>query len=226
MRLGCLAPALACIAIALSGCGGDHWSVVHDDAAHRTVVVFGDSLAAGVGASTPANGFAALMFASLTNGDPQSSFVDLAVSGSTVGDVIDTQLPEADGRGVEPTDVWLCVGGNDVFHGTPTDAFSTSEHSLVAQLRGRWPAAHVIVFGIPDVTRAQLVPGLSQFHDMAAADNAAAKDAARVSQADFVDLFAFTDSQGDVAADISSDALHPNDAGHAAIAAFAQSKLR
>ena len=214
------------IALALSACGGDHWSVIHDDAPHRTVVVFGDSLAAGVGASAPSNGFAALMFAKLTAGDPQSAFVDLAVSGSTVDDVIDSQLSEADGRGIDPTDVWLCVGGNDVFHGTPTDAFSTSEHSLVAQLRSRWPRAHIIVFGVPDVARSALVPLVSQFHDMAAADNAAAKDAARLSQAEFVDLFAFTDGQSDVAGELSADALHPNDDGHAAIAEFAESKLR
>lgn len=215
------------VCVVLAGCGsGDRWPVVHDDAPHRTVVVFGDSLAAGVGASAPANGFAALMFARLADGDPQSAFIDLAVSGSTVDDVIDAQLSEADGRGVDPTDVWLCVGGNDVFHGTPTDQFSSSEHSLVAQLRSRWPHAHIIVFGVPDVARAAIEPGLAQLHDMAAADNAAAKDAARASQADFVDLFSFVDSQSDIAGELSGDALHPNDAGHAAIAAFAADKIR
>lgn len=216
---------VAIAAAFLWGCGGDHWTVVHNSAPHRTVIVFGDSLAAGVGASTPDHGFAALMFAQLSNGDASSEFDDLAISGSTVADVLDTQLPDAEARSIGATDVWLCVGGNDVFHGTSTGAFSTTEHSVVARIRSSWPQAHIIVFGVPDVARTPLVPGVGQFHDMASADNAAAADAARQSQADFVDLFSFTDSQN-VAGQLSSDSLHPDDAGHAAIAAYAEKKLR
>ena len=214
----------AIAATALCGCGGDRWSVIHNDASHRTVLVFGDSLAAGVGASTPDPAFAAIMFAQLTNGDPSSEFDDLAISGATAADVLDTQLPDAEARAIDATDVWLCVGGNDVFHGTPTDTFSTTEHSLVTRLRSSWPRAHIIVFGIPDVTRTPLLPGLAQFHDMASADNVAAADAARASQADFVDLFSLTDSQN-LGGQLSSDSLHPDDDGHAAIAAYAEKKL-
>jgi len=219
----------ACIgaiaAAALYGCGGDRWSVIHNGAPHRTVLVFGDSLAAGVGASTPDRGFAAIMFAQLTSGDPSSELDDLAISGATAADVLDTQLPDAEARAIDATDVWLCVGGNDVFHGTPTAAFSSTEHSLVRQLRSSWPQAHIIVFGVPDVTRTPLMPGVGQLHDMASADNAAAADAAKESQADFVDLFSFTDSQS-VAGQLSSDSLHPDDTGHAAIADYAAKKLR
>ena len=219
------ASVVAFAATILCGCGGERWTVVHNAAPHRTVIVFGDSLAAGVGASAPDHGFAALMFAQLSNGDASSELDDLAISGSTVADVLDKQVPDAEVRGISATDVWLCVGGNDVFHGTSTDAFSTTEHSLVARLRSSWPQAHIIVFGVPDVTRTPLLPGLAQFHDMASADNAAAADAAKQSQADFVDLFSFTDSQN-VAGQLSSDSLHPDDAGHAAIAAYAEKKLR
>lgn len=215
----------AIAAAALCGCGGDRWSVMHNDAPHRTVIVFGDSLAAGVGASTPDHAFVAIMFAQLTNGDSSSEFDDFAISGATAADVLDTQLPDAEARSIEATDVWLCVGGNDVFHGTPTATFSSTEHSLVARLRSNWPQAHIIVFGVPDVTRTPLLPGVGQFHDMASVDNAAAEDAARESQADFVDLFSFTDSQN-VAGQLSSDSLHPDDAGHASIAAYAEKKLR
>ncbi|HYK54577.1 MAG TPA: SGNH/GDSL hydrolase family protein [Candidatus Eremiobacteraceae bacterium] len=215
----------AIAAAALCGCGGDRWPVIHNDSPHRIVIVFGDSLAAGVGASTPDHAFAAIMFSQLTNGDASSEFDDIAISGATVADVLDTQLPDAEARALDATDVWLCVGGNDIFHGTPTDAFSTTEHTVVARLRSDWPKAHIVVFGVPDVTRTPLLPGLAQFHDMASADNAAAKDAARESQADFVDLFSFTDSQN-VAGQLSSDSLHPDDTGHAAIAAYADKKLR
>src|SRR5215471_19113200 len=129
----------AIAAASLFGCGGDRWPVIHNDAAHRTVVVFGDSLAAGVGASTPDHAFAAIMFAQLASGDASSEFDDLAISGATAADVLDTQLPDAEARAIAATDVWLCVGGNDVFHGTPAGTFSTTEHSLVARLRSDWP---------------------------------------------------------------------------------------
>ncbi|HEY7994800.1 MAG TPA: SGNH/GDSL hydrolase family protein [Candidatus Eremiobacteraceae bacterium] len=216
---------LAIAAAILCGCGGERWAVVHNAATHRTVIVFGDSLAAGVGASTPNHGFAALMFAQLSSGDAASKFDDFAIGGSTVADVLDTQLPDAEARGIDATDIWLCVGANDVFHGTAADAFSTTEHSLVARIRSSWPQAHIIVFGVPDVTRTPFLPGVAQFHDMASADNAAAADAAKESQSDFVDLFSFTDSHN-VAGQLSSDSLHPDDAGHTAIAAYAEKELR
>ena len=187
--------------------------------------MFGDSLAAGVGASSFANSFIGIMYGRLAAGDASSTIADLAASGASTADVLNSQLPAADRLNADATDVWLCVGGNDVFHQTSADAFSQAEHAVVELVRARWPKAHIIVFGVPDVAVVPLLPGNSQLHDLATADDAAAEDAARTSQADFVDLFAFTDSES-IAGRLSQDALHPNDAGHAAIAAFASKRLR
>src|SRR5215469_7447593 len=116
MRHSAIARIALLIAMTLGGCSRDRWTVVHNDDQHRIVIVFGDSLAAGVGASTPDHAFAAIMFSQLTNGDASSEFDDIAISGATVADVLDTQLPDAEARALDATDVWLCVGGNDIFH--------------------------------------------------------------------------------------------------------------
>lgn len=211
---------------ALCCCTGEHWTVVHNDAAHRSIVVFGDSLALGVGASSSDNGFVQLLVDRMRRDDPDATVANFAVGGATVNDVAQQQTARA--AGLSATDVWLCVGGNDVTHATPTDQFSASEQALAAQLRAMWPAAHIIIFGVPDVSRSPDFPGVVKIrlHGDAGVDNGAAEDAARASQADFVDLYSFSDTDLDVSADFSADAFHPNDRGYAAIADFAAARLR
>jgi lysophospholipase L1-like esterase len=207
--------------LALAHCASQRWPVIRYPATHRSVIVLGDSLALGVGASTPERGFVALLFAGVHKSDPTAALALLAQGGATANDVADRQLPQA--QSIEATDVWLCVGGNDVTHGTSTEQFSANEHALVAAIRTDWPRAHVVVFGVPDVSRSPALPGIAKIklHNDASLDNDAAADAARAGQADFVDVFAFTERQLDLNADFSADAFHPNDKGYAALADYA-----
>lgn len=213
---------LACAAALLLSQCSQHWNVVRNGAAHRTIAVFGDSLATGVGASTPDNGFVNLLFNNVRQADPDAQIANFAVGGSTVSDVLDSASVQA-GRTAEPTDVWICVGGNDVTHGTPTEQFASTEHALIAALRRSWPKAHIVVFGVPDVSRSPSLPGSTKilFHNDASLDNDAARDAAKSGEADFVDLFWFSDSKLDISQDFAADEFHPNDRGYAAIAAYA-----
>jgi lysophospholipase L1-like esterase len=212
---------VACAALACVQCSSHHWPVVRNASARHSIVVFGDSLALGVGASTPDRGFVNLLLGQMRTADPGATLANFAVSGALVQDVSNDQLARA--RDAGATDVWLCVGGNDVTHGTTTDQFSSTEHSLVAAIRAAWPQAHIVVFGVPDVSRSPMLPGIAKIklHNDAALDDDAAMDAARAGAADFVDLFAFSDRELDVSEDFSPDAFHPNDRGYAAIAAFA-----
>lgn len=182
--------------------------------------MYGDSLALGVGASTPDRGFVQLLVTRVQADDPTAQVQNLAAGGATADDVLGTQLPQTTLTGA--TDVWLCVGGNDVTHVTPVDRFASNEHALVLALRQRFPSAHIVVFGVPDVSRAPQFPGVAKIrlHNDAALDNDSAAVAARDAQADFIDLFSFSDRQLDVSADFSPDAFHPNDRGYAAIADF------
>jgi lysophospholipase L1-like esterase len=194
--------------------------IVHNGAAHHEIVVFGDSLAIGVGASSRDSGFVPLLVARVRRTDPTSRVRNFAAGGATADDVLWKQLPRAAGSGA--TDVWLCVGGNDVARMQLIDRFPSTEHALVSALRRRFPGAHIVVFGVPDISRAPKFPAIlrTHLHDDAALDNAAAADAARDAGADFVDLFSFSDRQLDLSADLSPDRFHPNDRGYAAIAEF------
>jgi acyl-CoA thioesterase-1 len=212
---------IAFAAIACAQCSSHRWTVIHNSVAQHSILVFGDSLALGVGASTPDRGFVGLLLDQVRSTDPRVQLANFAASGALAQDVVNGQLPNA--AGVAATDVWVCIGANDVTHGTATDQFSTTEHTLVAAIRTTWPQAHIVVFGVPDVSRSPLLPGIAKIklHNDASLDNDAAMDAARSESADFVDLFGFSDRELDLSADFSPDAFHPNDRGYAAIATFA-----
>jgi acyl-CoA thioesterase-1 len=214
---------IAFVAIACVQCSSHRWPVIRNAAAQHSILVFGDSLAVGVGASTPERGFVGILLDRVRIADPGAQLANFAASGALAQDVVSGQLPNA--TGVAATDVWLCIGGNDVTHATPSDQFSSTEHAIVAAIRTTWPQAHIVVFGVPDVSRSPLLPGIAKIklHNDASLDNDAAMDAARAQSADFVDLFTFSDRELDLSADFSPDAFHPNDRGYAAIAAFAAS---
>jgi hypothetical protein len=82
------------------------------------------------------------------------------------------------------------------------------------------------VFG-DSLSRSILLPGIVRIrlHSDAALHNDAARDAARLSESDFVDLFSFSDRGLDLPQDFTSDAFPSNDAGIAAIASSAQSAI-
>ena len=187
---------------------------------HR-IVVFGDSLALGYGASDPAKGFLFVLFRRVQQRDANAIITNYAVGGARIEDVVNVELGRAQ---AEPaTDVWLCVGGNDVTHGTPASRFASDYRAALDSVRRRWPRAKIIAFGVPDVSRSPLFVGSTRvgLHALAAADDQAAKSAASKSGAGFVDLFSLG-SRIVGARDFSADNFHPSDAGYATLAAFAE----
>ncbi|MGZ3499539.1 MAG: GDSL-type esterase/lipase family protein [Vulcanimicrobiaceae bacterium] len=199
---------------------------VRERAAPRHIVVLGDSLALGSGATDPALGFAFRLFRQISGGAPGSDVTSHAIGGARVHDVIAGQVPRA--RGDAATDVWIVVGSNDVTHGTSITAFTNEETRLVRDVKGRWRRARIVVFGIPDIARSPLFVGRvrTDYRHRAAGMNAGAREAARAAGARFVDLYAFSDRVPDFESDLSNDEFHPNDHGHAAIAAFAYPTVR
>ncbi len=192
-------------------------------ARHR-ILVFGDSLALGMGASDSAHGFAFVLYRAVLRRDPGAEITNVAVSGARVDDVLHHELARAQTSAA--TDVWVCVGGNDVTRGTDTARFAAEYEALLAAIRRRWPAARLAVFGVPDVSRSPLFAGAAnrEMRALAAADNTATRSAARRQHALFVDLFALG-AQVVPARDFAADNFHPSDAGHQAIADAARPVL-
>jgi lysophospholipase L1-like esterase len=217
---------LACTLVCLAGLGACSHRTNTElpfrvPPARHVILAFGDSLALGVGASDPARGFMFLLYHAALPRDPGAQITNYAVNGARTEDVLRYELQRAQN---EPaTDVWICVGGNDVTHATDPARFAAQYEALLHSVRRRWPVARIVVFGVPDVSRSPLFigPSRAQLHDLAGRDDEAARQAAADVQASFVDLFALG-KQVVAARDFAADNFHPNDAGYQAIAHDAQ----
>ncbi|MDQ2817005.1 MAG: SGNH/GDSL hydrolase family protein [Candidatus Eremiobacteraeota bacterium] len=216
----------ACAALVLAtGCAAKTDGPVREAPPRRSIDVFGDSLALGTGASDASLGFTFLLFRSIEQREPTAQITDYAVGGARLADLESIEIPRA--RGEAPTDVWICGGANDVTRGTPAAKFPVQARRLLGSVRARWPRAALVVFGVPDVSRSPLFAGYARngLHRAAQRDNAALQAAARSAGARFVDLFAFSQSVGITGRYLAADNFHPNDQGHAAIAAYAAKAL-
>jgi lysophospholipase L1-like esterase len=117
-----------------------------EDGEPLTLVVLGDSSVAGVGADAAED--------TLTYGVAKAlsdrylvSLHALGVSGSRLGNVVGEQLPQV--AGLDPDIVLVCVGTNDITHGTTLREARRQLRLLVGGLAEVAPDAKVIVSGLP-----------------------------------------------------------------------------
>lgn len=105
------------------------------------VVWLGDSTAYGVGVDDGAEAAASLIAK-----ERDEQVTNLAVSGATLAEVLDDQLPRVAALG--PERVYLSVGANDVTHLTRVGSFADDYRTLIEGLpRG----IEVVVLGVPDM---------------------------------------------------------------------------
>jgi lysophospholipase L1-like esterase len=117
-----------------------------EDGEPLTLVVLGDSSVAGVGADAAEDTLAYGVAKALSD-QYLVSLHALGVSGSRLADVVGKQLPQVDG--LEPDIVLVCVGTNDVTHGTRLREARRQLRLLVDGLAEVAPDAKVIVSGLP-----------------------------------------------------------------------------
>jgi len=169
---------------------------------------------------------------------PQSRFVDVGVSGSTLQAALAAQLPSALAARPDVVTVWLAV--NDAVAGVPVVRYERALTRLVRALRqgGR---AVVLVGNVPDLwrlpayraclpgsggrpvdgvrCRLPVVPARSQVKATVSAFNAAIARVVRSQGARLVDLA----REDDLAGLTAADGFHPSTQGHREIArAFAR----
>ena len=219
LRLSVLAVALCIVA----GCerSPSRQAVVRPPLRPHRILVLGDSLALGFGASDASKGFIFLLYRAVQARDPAAIITSYAVGGARVDDVLHYEVPRA--KHDAATDVWICVGGNDVTHATASSSFSREYRALVHTVQRHWPAARMIVFGVPDVSRSPLFTGSTraQMRALASTDDEAMRMATQAAHVQFIDLFAFG-KRVVAARDFSADNFHPSDAGYLAIADYAE----
>jgi lysophospholipase L1-like esterase len=117
-----------------------------EDGEPLTLVVLGDSSVAGVGADAVEDTLTYGVAKALSD-QYRVSLHALGVSGSRLADVVGKQLPQVDG--LDPDMVLVCVGTNDVTHGTAIREARRQLRLLVDGLAQVAPNAKVIVSGLP-----------------------------------------------------------------------------
>ena len=117
-----------------------------EDGAPLTLVVLGDSSVAGVGADAAEDTLTYGVAKALSD-QYRVSLHALGVSGSRLANVVGEQLPQVDG--LDPDILLVCVGTNDVTHGTTLREARRQLRLLVEGLARVAPEARVIVSGLP-----------------------------------------------------------------------------
>jgi lysophospholipase L1-like esterase len=117
-----------------------------EDGEPLTLVVLGDSSVAGVGADAAEDTLTYGVAKALSD-QYRVSLHALGVSGSRLANVVNQQLPQLEG--LEADIVLVCVGTNDVTHGTTIREARRQLRLLVEGLALVAPDAKVIVSGLP-----------------------------------------------------------------------------
>lgn len=201
----------------------------------RVYVAIGASDTVGVGARDPASEAWPRVFARLAL-PPDARVVNLGVSGATVAEALDRELPEALRRDADLVTVWLNV--NDLLAGIAPATYERRLGELVQALRADG-GPRVLIANTPPVDvlpayvecRARAgclggnLPEPSLVQLAVAAYNAAIARVAAASGAEVVDLHAAgvaAHAEGRTRQLVGSDGFHPSTAGHRAVAeAFA-----
>ena len=161
-------------------------------------VVMGDSLAQGVGASSPERGWVGQLQRTLAAHGQKYRLVNLSVSGDRIQDVLERQLPALRALG-QPQLLTVLIGVNDLFSRKYRPQLPQNMRALLAEM----PAGTILGTLPPKSPIAR-----------AANDVLHAEAAARwLVVADISELF-----QGRYRDKLSEDHAHPNDHGYADIA--------
>lgn len=192
------------------------------DAPHRFavlhLVVLGDSLGYGTGASVPSNGFTQIVYRALSRNVAEHSFTNLSVPGATMHDVLSFQvshIPEA------ADTLLLVVGANDVPNTNDPMIFAEQYGRLLGRVRTAAPHAHLFVTGIPNIAITPHVPDDAKPFVASLCEllSTSMREQAARHQAAFIDLFAITNlANGHAQRYLAEDCFHPSDRGYALIA--------
>lgn len=182
------------------------------------LTVLGDSLGHGTGASSPSNGFAEIVYRSLSRSAGEHSFTNLSVPGATINDVLTWQVSHIPQNA---DTLLLVVGANDVPNATDPALFADQYGRLLGRIRAAAPLAHLFLTGIPNIAITPHVPDEAKPFVSSLCELLSAKmhEQALTHQATFIDLFAITNlANGHAQRFLAEDCFHPSDRGYALMA--------
>jgi acyl-CoA thioesterase-1 len=177
------------------------WAEPCGESGGLVYVALGDSVAQGLGGSTPATGYVGLLAERLRAAGPVQ-VVNLSASGARIQDVVDDQLPRL--RALDRVDVvTLDIGGNDVRRYDPV----RFEREITALLAG--VPAGTIVADLPYFMH-------GHWERDALVASRLLREAAGLRGLPVVPLHAVLAQRGwkGMFGDYAADFFHPNDRGH------------
>lgn len=186
-----------------------------------SLAVLGDSLAYGIGASSEEHSLARRIYEQLRNERPESTYRNIAVPYSTIGDVLRHQVPQL--HGAQTDLVLLIAGANDLRYTKDVFVIARRFRHLLQTIHDMAPSAHVVAAGMPDVTRTIGVPWLLKagICKLCARINRTMQRIVTDFGDEFVDLFEFTNaplrSEPEIVY-LCDDGYHPSDFGYAELA--------
>lgn len=186
-----------------------------------SMMVLGDSLARGIGASDPAHSFVGLLAAHVRR-DRGLSLVDYGIPGANASDIARREVPRI--RAGVCDVVIVIAGANDVQQFRMPGRFAGDYLRLIRAVRERDPHAALVLLGLPQISQSRIVPGIFKgpIGYLSDRDNASIRDVGARYRAGFVDLYALSLAHAASAGKlIGPDGLHPNDRGYALMAAAA-----
>lgn len=199
----------------------DHWHALNRAAlaevaagrAGRRLIALGDSMAQGVGGSSPEAGWVGQVAARLASSGHDLTLLNLSATGARVDDVLRQQLPVLEAlppapAGAGPDLVVAMIGSNDLFSGR---RHRHALPGLMAELVDRLP-------------HGSIVATLPQPRAAARAANRAIDAAVAAGRLRAVDLR--TDGPPSWRGLVAEDYFHPNDRGYAALADAVEPVLR
>jgi len=216
------------LVLALLAAGGLWWVTGGGDRGRAAAgpglyVALGASDAVGVGAQRPAQeGWVPRVHAGLPTG---TQLVNVGISGATVHDVIERQLPVA--LDALPRWATLWPGVNDLRAGVDEAAFGRDLDLVLGEL-GRIEGLTVVVLNIPDLRLLPVFGGgnAARLDATVQRRNALIAEAASRHDALLVDLYAGQLELAGHPEYISADGFHPSSAGYARIADLVLDRLR
>lgn len=179
-----------------------YWAEPRGEPGGIVYVALGDSAAQGIGASHPERGYVGLLAERMRarTGRPVQ-VVNLSISGATIRDLVDSQLPQL--RELRPDIVTVAIGGNDVRSYDPAP-FSADVDKLTAAL-----PVGTLIADVPDFMHGRWEERATEAGGIIAAGAGARQ----------LRIVPLHDAQrergaGAMLTDFAADWFHPNDRGH------------
>lgn len=185
--------------------------------AEKTILAIGDSILNGTGPTKSANLWTFKVRDHLKSGGASVRIVQMANSGSTTSE---HEAWRAGGRydSVGADLVLYAVGANDASTGVAPAAYRANLEAFWNHARKRWPDALVVICGMSPV-ESNATHANAELLRAEAADFVADTSDARLKYVNLGAAFTRTDAGYYASTDTAGSRVHPDDDGHAAIAA-------